>query len=89
MKPMHVIGMVITLVSDNTLTVQFAAGVRLQSWLPLAVERLERLAEKRPMHVYVRPGWKQELPPAWKTSPYIEVRYDPELLYVRPDAIAA
>jgi hypothetical protein len=88
MKPMRTIGMVLTMTSGDVLTIQFAAGVRLQSWMPLAVERMERLAQGRQMHVYVRLGWKQELPPAWKASSRIEVRYDPELLYVRPDIAA-
>lgn len=85
MKPLHVIGMVVTMTSGDLLTIQFAAGQRIQSWMPMAVERLAREENCGRIQVFVRVGWKQEMPPAWR--PY--VRTDPELLYVSPNAIAA
>jgi hypothetical protein len=88
MKRRHLLGVVVTFAESDSLTIQFAAGDRLQSWMPLAVERLDRLmAAENPARVNlrVRTHWLQEMPPAWKSSPSIHLLRDTELLYVRPD----
>ena len=92
MRPQHCIGTVITFVSkpQRTLTVQFAAGRRLSRWMPSAIRQMEQFAREHGCErlcVFVRKGWIQELPAAWKSSDLIQISFDPELLRGCPHPI--
>jgi hypothetical protein len=84
--PRYCAGTVVTCVDPPALWVQFATGIRLQSWLPLAVKVLEQFAREQNLEslvLFCRRGWVRELNLlAWSLP--VTIRRDPELLRVSP-----